>query len=516
VQDSHLDANDTLRASVDVTNTGAVPGRAVVQLYVTTPDAPAALERPLKRLKGFVNLALAPGQTKTVPLSIPVSDLAFFDQARGRYVVDQGRYGVQIATSSADADVQQQRFVQIGGRLRQMPTVVSAKPSMAGDAARDVAQRVLFPQHATVVPQLTVAMNDDALYGYIGKGESRPLPAGMHLHYASNRSRVAAVDRFGRIRTVGPGVATITASASYAGVTRSTRFAIRVRPELDGITIGHHRLSGVSPERHSYDVILSDRDSSAPRVRAWARGATVAVTQAGAVPGTARITVTGEDGVPATYEVNFAHPARSDDFAGTTVGPQWSWVRENPATHSLTSSPGSLVITPETGDLIGSTNTARNLLVQPALGDWTIQSKLVFNIAPHVNTQQAGIVAYSGDDDYLKLDWEFSGGAARLSETSEDSLSGAPVVQVLTTIPTAPVLGTASTVWLRMVKKGPRYSTSYSTNGTDFTPIYTTGAALTNVKVGVFAFNGAATSSDLSVAFDDFQVTNDNPHHHRR
>jgi regulation of enolase protein 1 (concanavalin A-like superfamily) len=485
-----------------------------VQLYVTTPDAPAALERPLKRLKGFANVALAPGQTKTVPLSVPVSDLAFFDEARGRYVVDQGRYGVQIATSSADADVQQQRFVQIVGRLRQVPTVVSAKPSMADDAARDVAQRVLFPQHATVIPQLTVAMNDDALYGYIGKGESRPLPAGMHLRYASNRPRVAAVDAFGRIRTVGPGVATITARASYAGVTKSTRFAIRVRPELEAITVGHHRLSGVSPERHSYDVILSDRDTSAPRVRAWAPGASVAVTQAAAVPGTARITVTGEDGVPATYEVNFAHPARSDDFAGTTLGPQWSWVREDPATHSLTSRPGSLVITPGVGDLSATTNTARNLLLQPALGDWTIQSKLVFSAAPHVNTQQAGIVAYSGDDDYLKLDWEFSGGAARLSETSEDSLSGAPVVQVLTTIPTAAVFGAASTVWLRMVKQGPRYSTSYSTNGTDFTPIYTTGAALTNVKVGLFAFNGPATSTDLGVAFDDFQVTNDEPRHH--
>jgi regulation of enolase protein 1 (concanavalin A-like superfamily) len=251
-------------------------------------------------------------------------------------------------------------------------------------------------------------------------------------------------------------------------------------------------------------------------VHARARGATVAVTQAGAVPGTAKITVTDDAGVPATYEVNFAHRARSDDFSGSTVGSQWTWVRENPATHSLTSSPGSLVITPEIGDLTATTNTARNLLVQPALGDWTIQSKLVFSAAPHVNTQQAGIVAYSGDDDYLKLDWEFGGGVARLSETSEDSLSGAPVVQVLTTIPTAPIFGTASTVWLRMVKKGPRYTTSYSINGGDFTPIYTTGAALTNVRVGLFAFNGPATSSDLSVAFDDFQVTNDQPHHHRR
>jgi beta-glucosidase len=515
VQRGYLDADDTLRASVDVTNTGAVPGAAVVQLYVTTPDAPAALERPIKRLKGFAKVTLAPGQTKTVPLSVDVSDLAFFDQARGRYVVDQGRYGVQIATSSSDADVRQQSFVQVGGRLRQVPAVVSAKPSMAGDAARDVAARVLFPRHALVVPKLTVAMNDDALYGYVHKGQSRPLPAGMRVRYASNRSHVAAVDGHGRIRTVGPGVATITASATYAGVTKSTRFAIKVRPELEAIAVGHRRLSGVSPETHSYDVILSDDQTSAPRVRAEAGGAKVAVTQADAVPGTATITVTDGDGVPGTYEVNFAHRARGDDFSGATLGPQWSWIRENPATHSLTSSPGSLVITPEVGDLNATTNTARNVLVQPALGDWAIQAKLVFSSAPHANNQQAGIVAYQGDDDYLKLDWEFSTGAARLSQTIEDGLSGTPVVQVLTTIPSAPVFGTATTVWLRMVKTGPRYGTSYSTDGTTFTPIYTTGAALKNVKVGLFAFTRAGTSTDLNVAFDDFQVTNDRPRRHR-
>jgi beta-glucosidase len=516
LQRSFLDANDTLRASVDVTNTGAVPGSAVVQLYVTTPDAPAALERPIKRLKGFAKVALAPGQTKTVPLSVDVPDLAFFDQGLHRDVVDQGRYGVQIATSSADADIQQQRFVHVGGHLRAVPTVVSAKPAMAGDAARDVATRVLFPQHALVLPQLTVAMNDDTLFGYISKGAGKPFPAGMRFRYMSNRPRVAAVDWHGTIRTVGPGVATITASASYAGVTRSTRFVIQVRPELERISVGSHRLSGVSPETHSYDVILSDHQTAAPRVRAQARGASVAVTQASAVPGTATITVTDDQGVPATYKVNFAHQARSDDFASATLGPQWSWVRENPVTHSLSSSPGSLVITPEAGDLIAPVaNTARNILVAPALGDWTIQSKLVFNVAPHVTAQQGGIIAYQGDDDYLKLDWEFRTGAARLSETIEDSLSGTAVSQVLTTIPTAPLFGTATTVWLRMVKTGPRYSTYYSTNGTDFTPIYTTGAALTNVKVGLFAFNGPATSADLNIAFDDFQVTNDRPRRHR-
>jgi hypothetical protein len=41
-----------------------------------------------------------------------------------------------------------------------------------------------------------------------------------------------------------------------------------------------------------------------------------------------------------------------------------------------------------------------------------------------------------------------------------------------------------------------------------FTPIYNVGASLSNVKVGLLAFNGSGTSSDLKVAFDYFHVFN--------
>jgi regulation of enolase protein 1 (concanavalin A-like superfamily) len=114
-------------------------------------------------------------------------------------------------------------------------------------------------------------------------------------------------------------------------------------------------------------------------------------------------------------------------------------------------------------------------------------------------------MAYQDDDNYLKLGWEYSSGAAQLVETTEDSLSGTPVTQTLTSIPTAGVL-TSNTVWLRMVKRGPRYTAYYSTNGTNFLPIYNVGASLQNVKVGLFAYSGADTSNDLNVDFDYFRV----------
>ena len=49
---------------------------------------------------------------------------------------------------------------------------------MAGDAARGIQSRVMFPEHGAVVdPQLTVSMNDESLFGYINADNSTPLPA---------------------------------------------------------------------------------------------------------------------------------------------------------------------------------------------------------------------------------------------------------------------------------------------------------------------------------------------------
>jgi beta-glucosidase len=507
----HLDANDTLSVSVDVTNTGSVTGSANPELYVTTPDAPAAAQRPIKRLEGFRQVTLAPGETKTVTLTVKVPDLAFFDEAADRYRVDDGRYGIQISTSSADADVQQQAFVQVDGAMAAKPEVLSIKPTAQGDAARDIATRQIFPQDTAIAPHVTVALSDESLFGYITKGQSRPLPAGLTVRYATDRPSVVSASHGGtRLRTGHAGVATVTATASYRGGHASTAFVVRVVPQPSAITVDGRPLRGFRADRHDYEVTVGGPGNRAPRVgvRVPGAGAHVVVHQASGVPGAATVTVTSKDGISARYTVSFARAARSDDFAAGTLAPQWRWIRPDPAAESLSARPGALVITPQAGDLTNATNTARNILVQDAPGDWTIQSKLTFSSAPHVATQQGGLIAYQDDDDYLKLDWEFSGGVAKLSETNEDSLSGAPISQVLATVPTAAILGDDTTIWLRMVKRRARYRTSYSTNGTDFTPIYTTGAALTKVRVGLFAFNGAATNDDLTVAFDDFRVVN--------
>ncbi len=228
INQTNLDANDTFQASVDVTNTGDVPGNEVVELYVNTPDSPAELERPIKRLRGFQKVSLDPGETKTVTMSVNVSDLAFFDESLGRYVVDTGLYGVQISKSSADADIQLQASVEVSGTLRPVISVVTVKPNQEGDDALDIPSRVIYSEGKVVNPQVTVAMSDDTLYGYIKKNGSQPFPDGMTFEYSSNRPQVVAVDQNNVIHTVNEGVATVTVSMSYQGVSQSTTFVVVV------------------------------------------------------------------------------------------------------------------------------------------------------------------------------------------------------------------------------------------------------------------------------------------------
>ncbi len=84
------------------------------------------------------------------------------------------------------------------------------------------------------------------------------------------------------------------------------------------------------------------------------------------------------------------------------VAPPWSWVREDPGGWSTTARPGYLRILTAPGDLAGTTNNARNLLVQPLLsGNFDVSTRLSF--APTAQGQAAGLLLYQDDDNYLFL-----------------------------------------------------------------------------------------------------------------
>jgi beta-glucosidase len=229
IDSPRYDANGTLTLTVGVTNGGSVAGDEVVQVYITTPDAAPSLERPRKRLRGFKKISLAAQQTNNVNFAIPIADLAFFDEASGKYVVDTGMYQVQIARSASAADVLAEAEFAVTGALAPVPTVVTVKPRAQGDAEMGIVRRVFFPTGTVIDPQITVAMSDDSLYGYVAANASRPLPDGVTVQYRSNRPDVVSVDSAGVLRTLANGVATVRACVVQGDATASVDFVTYVK-----------------------------------------------------------------------------------------------------------------------------------------------------------------------------------------------------------------------------------------------------------------------------------------------
>lgn len=86
--------------SVTVTNTGKVKGKEIVQFYVG--DDKASVVRPVKELKHFEKIELAPGESKTVSYTIAEEDLKFFDENTHAWTAEPGTFTIYVAASSAD------------------------------------------------------------------------------------------------------------------------------------------------------------------------------------------------------------------------------------------------------------------------------------------------------------------------------------------------------------------------------------------------------------------------------
>ena len=68
-------------------------------------DLVSSVTRPVKELKGFERVSLAPGETKTVALDITTESLAFYDIDM-KYVVEPGEFEIMVGNSSRDEDLQ--------------------------------------------------------------------------------------------------------------------------------------------------------------------------------------------------------------------------------------------------------------------------------------------------------------------------------------------------------------------------------------------------------------------------
>ena len=94
-----MTADGKLTITADVKNTGSVAGAEVLQLYIS--DTKSSQPRPVKELKGFKKVSLAPGETQQVDFTIDRYALSFYNEQTGEWTAEPGEFVAIVNTSSA-------------------------------------------------------------------------------------------------------------------------------------------------------------------------------------------------------------------------------------------------------------------------------------------------------------------------------------------------------------------------------------------------------------------------------
>lgn len=505
--------NDKVTVTADVKNTGAMDGDEVVQVYVKTPDSPASLERPIKRLKGFKRVTIPAGQTKTVSIEIDCADLWFWDIKNKKITFDQGNYVFEIGTSSKN--IKGQVESKMSGPYSPILKTVVAE----GD-------KVVVRPGNTLQTSVTASLSDDR---FLNLKDAK-------VTYKSNNLAVASVDENGKVTATGVGTALIFANVTVNSKTVSNNYPVKVMPDLSpkSITIDGKNIAGFNKDVKSYSYLLKS-NSKVPVIKASAMVSdiTVDIEQAKSVSGTAVIkfidNITQEKN---TYYLNFDVPSVSEEFNSTTVGKQWGWVRENSATYSLSKNAGSLTITSEIGDVSEGSNNAKNLLLQSANNDWTIDTKLVRSRNPS-QPENAGILVYENDDNFLKLMLRAvtktyrSGrgtGAEEQPGTLDLIIEENGIAKSMASFNLRKAVTGENALLLRLEKNGGNYTAFYSMDGVKFEKLGIANIQLKDIKAGLMVCDGVILQSMKStyyfnadttklntpfdVAFDYFHIVN--------
>jgi beta-glucosidase len=93
----------SIKASVNVTNTGSREASEVVQLYIR--DLVGSISRPVKELKDFARITLKPGETKTADIALDSEAFEYYDEAIDELSAKPGDYQILYGTSSLAKDL---------------------------------------------------------------------------------------------------------------------------------------------------------------------------------------------------------------------------------------------------------------------------------------------------------------------------------------------------------------------------------------------------------------------------
>ena len=136
---------DGLTVTVDVTNTGEVAGKEIVQVYVH--DQKSSLVRPEKELKGFAKVDLQPGETKTVSVRLDFRAFAYYHPEYKQWITEDGDFDILIAASAAD--IRQTLTVTLESTL-DLPCILDEESTIREWMADPRGKAILKPVYAQI------------------------------------------------------------------------------------------------------------------------------------------------------------------------------------------------------------------------------------------------------------------------------------------------------------------------------------------------------------------------------
>jgi regulation of enolase protein 1 (concanavalin A-like superfamily) len=184
--------------------------------------------------------------------------------------------------------------------------------------------------------------------------------------------------------------------------------------------------------------------------------------------------------------------------------PPWSWVRED--AENWRSAEGKLQIKAQRGTLWkGDRNDAKNLLVRP----WPAEAadnaliSVTIKFAPEQGGEQAGVMLYFGDDDYVKLVRESLEGKRWIVMGREEKGDGKQIAKLAVE---------SDEVTLYLLRQGEKIEGVYSVEGKVERPVVgdctmpAAPAADAPLKIGLFAHGGPAAAEARWATFSDFKI----------
>ena len=149
---------DTVRISVEVTNTGTYAGKEVVQLYVKNPED-SRVFRPVRELRGIEKIFLQPGETKQVSFTLDSRAFAYWNESLHDWYVEDGVYDIEIGKSSRD--------IVLGRSIKMEGTkALPAEPVTVNTIFMDLEER---PEVLKVIQP----MIEEVMGGLFGSGKEK-------------------------------------------------------------------------------------------------------------------------------------------------------------------------------------------------------------------------------------------------------------------------------------------------------------------------------------------------------